>query len=135
MDHDRLRLVAGVIDDLDLTRLDDVELEVAIAHRDECLPVPIQLLGGVGATLELADLGVVERRESNGLKGLFGHGAITLSHRDAETSIRSLRSRSILPGRWPSHECDNEALARRRRQTPSTRTGLPALTGKEAHNA
>src|SRR5206468_7648810 len=42
MDHDRPGRVSRVIDDLDLTRLDDEELEVAFAHRNEGLPVPVR---------------------------------------------------------------------------------------------
>ena len=73
MDRDCLRFVAGVIDDLDLARLDDEEVEVAVADRKERLPVPIQLKRGAGATGQFGDLGLVERRKGDRLKVVFGH--------------------------------------------------------------
>ena len=73
MDRDRLRLVARVIDDLDLTRLDDEEFEVTVADRKERLPVPVHLGRGGGALGELANLGFVKRRKRDGLKVVFGH--------------------------------------------------------------
>jgi hypothetical protein len=74
MDRDRLRLLAGVIDDLDLTRLDDMEFEVAVADRKQRLPVPIPLgcRAGTATAAELGDLGLVECRKGNGLKIVFG---------------------------------------------------------------
>src|SRR5215216_5961958 len=80
MDRDHLWLVARMIHDLDLTRPDDEEFEVAIADRKERLPVPIQLRRGTGATSDFADLTVVERRKSDGLEVVFGHNSTPLGH-------------------------------------------------------
>src|SRR5436190_1529448 len=56
MDCDCPRRVAGVIDDLDLPRLDDEEAEVAVADGDECLPVLIHPGRGGGAAAQLSNL-------------------------------------------------------------------------------
>src|SRR5438874_5982213 len=42
----RLRLVSRVIDDLDLTRLDEEELEVPLADREQGLAVPVEAGSG-----------------------------------------------------------------------------------------
>lgn len=73
MDRKCLRFVAGVIDDLDLARLDDEKVEVAVADRKECLPVPIKLWCGGGAIGQSSDLGLIKRRNGDRLKVVFGH--------------------------------------------------------------
>ena len=42
-DHDGLRRLAGFVKDLDLTRLDDKEFEVAVANLDELLSILVPL--------------------------------------------------------------------------------------------
>src|SRR5262245_3285239 len=74
MDRDRLRLLAGVIEDLDFTGLDYKELEIPVADRDEDLPVPKRPRHGARARLELPNLRVREGGEGDGLERLFGHG-------------------------------------------------------------
>ena len=73
VDRDRLRLVAGVVDDLDLAGLDDEELEVAVADREQRLPVPVQPGRGIGATSQLLDLGLIEGRECDRKKIALVH--------------------------------------------------------------
>ncbi len=73
MDRERLRRVAGVIDDLDLARLDDMEFEVSLTDRKECLPIPVRFRRGLKAPAQFGDLGFLQRGEGNGLKIMFGH--------------------------------------------------------------
>src|SRR5205085_2063834 len=68
MDGDPLRLVAREIDDLDFTRLDDEKLEVTVADGKERLPVLIESGHSSRAGAQSSDLGVVERRERDGLE-------------------------------------------------------------------
>jgi hypothetical protein len=58
VDRDRLRTFAGMLEDLNLPGLDDEELEVPVADRDEDLPIPKRPRNGSGPCLELADLRV-----------------------------------------------------------------------------
>ena len=60
MDRDRLRLVARIIHDLDLARLHDEEVHVAVADRKKRLPVPEQLRLGMGAAGQLTDLRLIQ---------------------------------------------------------------------------
>jgi hypothetical protein len=63
--HDNhLRRITGVVDDLDLARLDDKELEVALAGGEERLPVPVQLGRRGGTFSQFGDLGFGKSRES-----------------------------------------------------------------------
>ena len=73
MDRDRLRLVAGVVHDLDLARLHDEEVHVAVANRKQLLPVPKQLRLGMGARRQVTDLRLIQSRECHRLKVLFIH--------------------------------------------------------------
>ena len=75
MDGDPLRLVARIIDDLDLARLHDEELHVAVADGEKRLPV-LKRSGHAGrAIAQASDLGLVERRESDGLEVVLGHAS------------------------------------------------------------
>jgi hypothetical protein len=73
VDRDGLRDVAGVINDFDLTRLDDMELEVSVADREECFSIPIGFRRDLETLAQFGDLGLIERREGNGLKIMFRH--------------------------------------------------------------
>ena len=73
MDCERLRRVAGIVDDLDLARLDNEEFEVPLADRDERFPIPVPPGLDRGATGELRDLGLLENREGDGLEIVLGH--------------------------------------------------------------
>ena len=74
VDGDRPRHIAGVIDDLDLTRSDDMEFKVAVADGEECFSITVEMRRRVSTAAEFRDLSVVERRKGNGLKVVFGHG-------------------------------------------------------------
>src|SRR5262245_12845355 len=76
MDDDPLRFVARIIDDLDLTRLHDEELEVAVADGEKLLPVLERPRDGSRATAQSSDLGLVEGREGDGLEIVFGHASV-----------------------------------------------------------
>lgn len=73
MDRHGLRGVPGVVDDLHLARFDDMEFQVALADREQCLPVPVGYHRGLETPAQFGDLGLVERRESNRLKIMFRH--------------------------------------------------------------
>ena len=63
-----------MVEDLDFPGLDDEELEVPVADRDEDLPVPERPRNGSRTCLELADLRVRQGGEGNGLERLLRHG-------------------------------------------------------------
>jgi len=69
--RDGLRRVAGIVEDLDLARLDDVELENAIANRDECLAISAMSRRDGGAIGKLGDLVRIENRKGNGMECVF----------------------------------------------------------------
>src|SRR5215470_11096740 len=73
MYDDSFRRVTGVVDDLDIARLDDEELEIPLACREENLPVAIELRSGSGAASQVGDLVFVQRGESYGLETVFNH--------------------------------------------------------------
>ena len=51
-----------------------MEFEVAVADGEECFAITIEMRLGVSTAAEFRDLSVVQRRKSNGLKIVFGHG-------------------------------------------------------------
>src|SRR5262249_3282751 len=69
---------ARMIDDLDLARLDDEELEVAVADGEQRLPVRVRPGHGGRAAAQPGDLGLVEGREGDGLEVVFGHALVPL---------------------------------------------------------
>jgi hypothetical protein len=77
MNRDRLRDVAGVIDDLDLARLDDMEFEVSLADREERFSIPVRFHRGRRTPAQFGDLGFVQGREGNRLKIMLGHSYST----------------------------------------------------------
>jgi hypothetical protein len=73
VDRERLRRVAGLVQDLDRAGLDDVEVEVAVAGLEEPLPVSKALGGRAGAAPQRGELGLVERGEGDGAQVRLGH--------------------------------------------------------------
>jgi hypothetical protein len=69
--RDSLRRVAGIVEDFDLARLDDVELENAIANRDECLAIAAMSRRDGGAIGKLRDLVLIENRKGDGMECVF----------------------------------------------------------------
>ena len=69
VDRDGLRRLAGFVHDLDLARLDDEELEVAVADLEELFPVPVPLELRQGAAPQRGHLGLVELGEGDGTAG------------------------------------------------------------------
>ncbi len=65
--------VAGGIDDLDLTRLDHEELEVAIADLEQRLSSKVPLERSAGAAPDLCELLGVERGEGELAQTGVGH--------------------------------------------------------------
>src|SRR5262249_828937 len=57
-------------------RLHDEELEVAVADGEKRLPVLIRPGHGGRATAQPGDLGLVERREGDGLEVVLGHALV-----------------------------------------------------------
>src|SRR5437667_462587 len=55
VDRDGLRLIAGMIHDLHLAGLDDEEFEVAVADREQRLPVAVRLRRDTAATAQIVD--------------------------------------------------------------------------------
>ncbi len=80
MNHDRLRLVAGVIDDLDLPGLDNDELEVLFPDRNDVFSVPVPAAPGISKAAELGNLALIKCREGDGLEVVFGHSGLTPLH-------------------------------------------------------
>src|SRR5436309_3024569 len=74
VDRDGLRLVAGIIDDFHLAGLDDEEFEVAVADREQRLPVAVGLRRDTAAAAQVVDERLLEGREGDGMKVVFGHG-------------------------------------------------------------
>ena len=74
VNRERFRRVAGIVEDLDLARLDDEEFENAIANRDEGFPVAAMSRRDRCAVGNLGDLVLIENRKGDGLKCVFGHG-------------------------------------------------------------
>src|SRR2546428_12861378 len=77
VDRDGLRLIAGMIHDLHLAGLDDEEFEVAVADREQRLPVAVRLRRDTAATAQIVDECLIEGREGNGMKIVFSHGCFT----------------------------------------------------------
>ena len=75
MHGDGLRGVAGVIDDVDLARLNHMEFEVALPDRKQRVTIPVRSDRRLCTRAEFRDLGLVEGRKRNGLKILFGHNS------------------------------------------------------------
>ena len=67
---DRLRRVAGVVDDLDLARLDDEELEQTITDVDEGFTIAISFRGYRCAVRQVGNLVLIEDRKSDGMEGV-----------------------------------------------------------------
>jgi len=65
--------IPGLIADLDLTRLDDAELGIAIAASKERLPGPILRQRRTRAAPQGRDLSLIERGECNRLQVVLGH--------------------------------------------------------------
>ena len=70
---DGFRRIARIIENLDLARLNDEELEGAIADRDEHLAVRAMSRRNRGAFRQLRDLVIIENREGDGVERMFGH--------------------------------------------------------------
>jgi hypothetical protein len=70
----RLGLAARVVDDLELARPDDEELEIAVAHREPGQPVPVGPEYGSRSPVKSVNLVCVEHREGDGLEIFTGHG-------------------------------------------------------------
>src|SRR5207249_9457757 len=83
VDRDGLRVVAGIIDDFHLAGLDDEEFEVAVADREQRLPVAVRLRRDTAATAQIVDERLIEGREGDGMKIVFGHGYFTSQYEDA----------------------------------------------------
>src|SRR5580692_840037 len=60
---DRPRFIAGIIEDFNFARLDNEELESAIAERDKRFTIPVMFRRQRGAIRRLSDLSFVEYRE------------------------------------------------------------------------
>ena len=73
MHVDRLRLVARGIQDLDLARLDDVEIDVEVANLKKDLPILEVLRLGAATCGQFMDLRLIQGRECNGKEILFTH--------------------------------------------------------------
>ena len=74
VDGDRLRLVAGLVEDLDLAGANDEEFEVAVADLDENVARGMLRDPGAGATAELGDLLVGQRWKGNFVEIELSHG-------------------------------------------------------------
>src|SRR5438105_12567515 len=77
VDRDGLRLIAGMIHDLDLAGFDDEEFEVAVTDREQRLPVAVGLRRDTAAAAQIVDERLLERRERYRLQIVFGHGCST----------------------------------------------------------
>src|SRR6185369_12109511 len=73
-DDDGLRRLAGLVDDLDLARLDDEELEVAVSRLEQLLAVRMPLENRPGARTQLGDLSGVQLGECGGVQLVVDHG-------------------------------------------------------------
>src|SRR5206468_4506162 len=73
VDRDGLRFIAGMIHDLHLAGLDDEKFEVAVADREQRLPVAVRLRRDTAATAQIVDERLLEGREGDGMKIVFGH--------------------------------------------------------------
>src|SRR6476620_128714 len=73
MHVDRLRLVARGINDLDLARLYDVEVDVEVANRKKRLTILEVLRLGAATCGQSTDLRFIQGRECNGKEILFTH--------------------------------------------------------------
>ena len=73
MDDELFWLVARQVENCDLTRLHDEELHVAVADSEQRLPILKRLGSGGSAAVQSRHLGLVKRREGNGLEAVFGH--------------------------------------------------------------
>jgi hypothetical protein len=68
-----LRIVPGLIHDLDLTRLDDKEVQVAVAGLEELLAVLELMERRQRAFRERRHLSLVKRREKIDVSVMLGH--------------------------------------------------------------
>src|SRR2546430_9541692 len=78
VDRDGLRLVAGMIHDLHLAGLDDEEFEVAVADREQRLPVAVGLRRDTAAAAQVIDEWLIQGREGDRMQIVFGHGYCTI---------------------------------------------------------
>src|SRR5580658_6464469 len=78
VNHDRPRFVAGMIEDLDLTRLDDEEFESPVANRNKGLTVLATSWQQCRALSGLRNLSVVKNRKGNRMKGVLCHTSLFL---------------------------------------------------------
>jgi hypothetical protein len=73
VNDDRLKFVAGIVDNLDLTGPDDEEFENPVADCNESVTVPVASGQELGALARLFYLSVVENREGDGMKSELCH--------------------------------------------------------------
>ena len=79
VDDDRLRRVAGIVEDFNLARLNTEKLEQTITDVDEDFTIAIVFRGDVRAVGKLRNLVRIQDRKGDGLQSMFGHGGLAYS--------------------------------------------------------
>ena len=75
VNRDRLRLIAGIVEDLNFPRLDDEKLERAIANCNQRFAIAVTFRRKRSAIRRLGDLRLIENRIGNGMESVFSHGS------------------------------------------------------------
>ncbi len=79
MNSERLRRLAGIVEDFNLARLNKEKLEQTITDVDEGFIIAILFWGDGGAVGQLGNLVRIQDRKGDGMESMFGHGGLAYS--------------------------------------------------------